>query len=121
VGNCLYEISRPANLHILHMTTINLPPEQVLTRLVAQRRLCLEVFTSHAAADRSAEGRSFWPSELCIHNNESDGWWMAIEARVLDVGEFRNLHPGGPVLTEGYCGFDSTQVRVTRSVAGFPP
>ncbi|GAQ86515.1 hypothetical protein KFL_002940010 [Klebsormidium nitens] len=84
-------------------------PESILSRLVAQRRLCLEVFTSHAAADRAAEGRTFWPSELCLRNNDVDGWWMAIEARVLDVSEFRNLHPGGPLLTEGYCGFDATE------------
>lgn len=83
---------------------------QILSRLVAQRRLCLEVFTSHAAADRAADGRTFYPSELCLRNNDVDGWWMAIEARVLDVSEFRNLHPGGPLLTEGYCGFDATEV-----------
>lgn len=82
---------------------------QVLSRLVAQRRLCLEVFTSHALARPDAHERWVYPSELCLYNNAAHGFWTSVEARVLDLTEFRTLHPAGPTITETYCGVDATR------------
>lgn len=81
---------------------------QRLYRLVAERRLMMDVFTTYSGAKN--EGRQQFPvSDLVLRNGEPDGMWMAISGRIYDLDEFMRLHPGGLKVLRSYLGMDATE------------
>lgn len=83
------------------------PADLVLRKLVADNRLCMEIFTTHrASADLATVYR---PSDLVLHNNSEQGRWILVNGRILDVTEFRLLHPGGEQIIDNYAGIDATK------------
>lgn len=80
-------------------------PQTVLRNLFAERRLCLEVFTTHSSA---RDLPAYRVSDLCLRNDDRYGWWIAVGGRILDVTEFRLLHPGGATIIENYAGLDAS-------------
>jgi sulfite reductase alpha subunit-like flavoprotein/cytochrome b involved in lipid metabolism len=82
---------------------------RVLRRLMADRRLMLDVFTTFSPlAELRAGERVVDASELAERNSDERGWWMAINGVVYDLTEFRHLHPGGHRIIDDYCGTDAT-------------
>jgi sulfite reductase alpha subunit-like flavoprotein len=87
------------------------PADHVLRKLVAENRLCMEIFTTHrASADLAAVYR---PSDLVLHNCVEQGHWILVNGRILDVTEFRLLHPGGEQIIDNYAGIDATKAYTT--------
>lgn len=85
-------------------------PSGAFRRLCAEGRLMFDVFTTFASS--TAPGLlgngSYGASELARHNNDTDGWWIAIGGNVYDVSEFMHLHPGGHRLLMACAGTDAT-------------
>ncbi len=85
--------------------------DHVLRKLVADNRLCMEIFTTHrASADLESVVR---PSDLVLHNCVEQGHWILVNGRILDVSEFRLLHPGGEQIIDNYAGIDATKAYTT--------
>jgi sulfite reductase (NADPH) flavoprotein alpha-component len=79
----------------------------VLYRLAGEERYLQEIFTTYTGSQIEKQVL-FDASEVCIHNNPQDGYWMIINGRVYDVTEFTQLHPGGVKIITGYAGMDAT-------------
>lgn len=90
--------------------SIEPPADHVLRRLVAENRLCLDVFTTHLGHGDAAA--AYRPSDLVLRNCEEQGHWILVGGRILDMTEFRLLHPGGPQIIDNYAGIDATKAYV---------
>jgi ferredoxin-NADP reductase len=80
-------------------------------RLVAERRLMQDVFTTaaaHAAPGVPGDG-TYEISELVLHNDDEHGYWLAVDGNVHDLTEFVNLHPGGPAILRENAGLDASR------------
>jgi len=53
--------------------------------------------------------RGYPLSELVLHNDAEQGYWIGIDNDIYDVTEFLRRHPGGPMVVQGYAGRDATQ------------
>jgi len=81
--------------------------QQILYKLVGEDRYLQEVFTTYAGAHFS-KSNLIPASQVISHNNDENGYWMIIDGRVYDVGEFIHLHPGGLKIMRSYSGMDAT-------------
>jgi ferredoxin-NADP reductase len=79
--------------------------EALLPKLVAQNRLSLDVFTTHSSRQALTPYR--W-SDLCLRNDPRYGYWILVSGRIIDLTEFRLLHPGGVTILDNYAGLDAT-------------
>jgi sulfite reductase alpha subunit-like flavoprotein/gamma-glutamylcyclotransferase (GGCT)/AIG2-like uncharacterized protein YtfP len=77
-----------------------------MRRLHAEGRLKAETFSGEAP---DAAVRYIDSSEVALHNDESRGYWLAIEQRVYDLSEYIHRHPGGRRVLLGYAGMDATE------------
>jgi sulfite reductase alpha subunit-like flavoprotein len=82
-----------------------------LRRLVAERRLMQDVFTTYAphTAPGVAGSGVYDASDLVLHNDDQHGYWFAIDGNVYDVTEFMHLHPGGPTILLESVGLDASR------------
>jgi sulfite reductase alpha subunit-like flavoprotein len=81
--------------------------KQVLYRLVGEERYLQDIFTTYTGAAIDKD-RAFYASEIVLHNDATNGYWMVINGRVYDLTEFAHLHPGGIKIISGYAGMDAT-------------
>ena len=79
-----------------------------LYRLVGEDRYLQEIFTTYTSS-HIEEQQTFDASEIALHNDDENGYWMIIDGRVYDVTEFMHLHPGGHNIIREYAGMDATQ------------
>jgi sulfite reductase (NADPH) flavoprotein alpha-component len=79
-----------------------------LYRLVADERYLQEIFTTYTGS-HIEKRTSYDASEVALHNDEENGYWMIIDGRVYDLTEFAHLHPGGLKIIREYTGMDATQ------------
>ncbi|MCP2730886.1 cytochrome b5 domain-containing protein [Limnofasciculus baicalensis] len=83
--------------------------QETMENLVAEGRYLEETFTPFVTAfDRTTTLYDL--SEIALHNNEEEGYWLIIEDAVYDVTPFRNKHPGGFKILRAYSGMDATSV-----------
>ncbi len=78
-----------------------------LRRLVGEERLLLEVYTTYTGS-QLRDTRVIDASQVVLHNNHRDGYWMIIGGRVYDLTEFASMHPGGLKIIRSYAGMDAT-------------
>jgi len=76
-------------------------------RFVGEDRYRQEIFTTYPGP-QFEERQLHNASEVVLHNNPQDGYWMVINGRVYDVSEFAHLHPGGLKIIQSYAGMDAT-------------
>jgi len=81
--------------------------DQALFGLIGEKRYMQEVFTTYAGG-KVKSCHSYDASEVAGHNDVAKGLWMTIGGRVYDVGEFADMHPGGPKIVRSYAGMDAT-------------
>ncbi len=79
-----------------------------LYRLVGDERYLQEIFTTYTGS-HIEKRTSYDASEVALHNDEDNGYWMIIDGRVYDLTEFAHLHPGGLKIIREYTGMDATQ------------
>ncbi|HZB94539.1 MAG TPA: cytochrome b5-like heme/steroid binding domain-containing protein, partial [Herpetosiphonaceae bacterium] len=79
-----------------------------LYRLAAEDRYMQDIFTTYTGAHIENK-REIDASEVVLHNNAEDGYWMIIDGRVYDLTEFAHLHPGGFKIIRDFAGMDATQ------------
>lgn len=77
-----------------------------MRRLYAEGRLKEETFGGEAPV---TDVRYIDASEIALHNDETKGYWFAIEQRVFDLTEYVHRHPGGRRVLLGYSGMDATE------------
>ncbi|HNH78783.1 MAG TPA: cytochrome b5 domain-containing protein [Anaerolineales bacterium] len=77
-------------------------------QLMADRRIMLDIFTTYGGTSDQA-GRVFDISDLVLHNNDSNGYWMALNGKVYDLSEFVHLHAGGRRILANNAGIDATR------------
>jgi sulfite reductase alpha subunit-like flavoprotein len=83
-------------------------PQEALYRLVGEERLMMEIFTTYAGRHYDANKRQYNVSDLILCNDDSHGYWLAINGRVYDMNEFGHMHPGGLKIIQSYSGMDAT-------------
>jgi sulfite reductase (NADPH) flavoprotein alpha-component len=71
-----------------------------------------DIFSTYTGSHIDKE-RSYYASEIVLHNNDEAGYWMVIDGRVYDLTDFAQLHPGGFKIVLGYSGMDATQAYKT--------
>ncbi|VAW33929.1 hypothetical protein MNBD_CHLOROFLEXI01-3373, partial [hydrothermal vent metagenome] len=81
---------------------------QTLYRLVGEERYKQDIFTTYTGSHIDQK-QAYYASEIVLHNNHENGFWMVINGRVYDMNEFGHLHPGGFKIIHGYAGMDGTQ------------
>lgn len=81
---------------------------QILYRLVGEERYKQDIFTTYTGSYIDQK-ETYYASEIVLHNNHTDGFWMVINGRVYDMNEFGHLHPGGFKIIHSYAGMDGTQ------------
>lgn len=81
-----------------------------ISRLYAEKRLMIDVFTSMLPAVSPRETLPHYTaSEVLHHNNDEAGYWFIIDDTVYDVTSYLNMHPGGDALLRHYAGIDATE------------
>ena len=78
-----------------------------LYRISASGRFMMEVF-SHSQSTESRNNQHHI-SEVCLHNDHENGYWLIIDHKIYDISQFVELHPGGRVPLTNYAGTDATQ------------
>ncbi|MGI8806984.1 MAG: cytochrome b5 domain-containing protein [Acidimicrobiales bacterium] len=77
-----------------------------LVRLGAEGRLMQEIYTTYSGPHFAQQ--VFDATEVVLHNNDTDGYWLIVSGRVYDVTAFSDLHPGGTKIIRSYAGMDAT-------------
>lgn len=108
-GQSVYESLTEIACHHIMKTpeVICKSPKHFIYKLVADFRLMMSIFTSHR--DKATVERAIPVSELVLHNNEKEGYWMLINDFIYDVSDFLNIHPGGPLTLINNSGVDATE------------
>ncbi len=81
---------------------------EILYRLVADDRYMQDIFTSYSGTSRE-ESATYHASDVALHNNPENGYWIIVSGRVYDVSEFLHLHPGGDMILRENAGLDATR------------
>ncbi|MFT7586766.1 MAG: sulfite reductase alpha subunit-like flavoprotein/pSer/pThr [Cellvibrionaceae bacterium] len=81
---------------------------QILYRLVGEDRYKQDIFTTYTGSHIDQK-QAYNASEIVLHNNFTDGFWIVISGRVYDMNEFAHIHAGGFKIIHGYAGMDGTQ------------
>jgi len=81
---------------------------QILYQLVGEDRYKQDIFTTYTGSHIDQK-QTYDASEIVLHNNQTDGFWMVISGRVYDMNEFGHLHAGGFKIIHSYAGMDGTQ------------
>jgi sulfite reductase alpha subunit-like flavoprotein/pSer/pThr/pTyr-binding forkhead associated (FHA) protein len=81
---------------------------RILYRLLGEERYMQDIFTTYTGSYIDSQ-RTYYASEIVLHNDEENGYWMVLNGRVYDLTEFSQLHPGGFKIIFGYAGMDATQ------------
>ncbi|MCP4360761.1 MAG: FHA domain-containing protein [Chloroflexi bacterium] len=81
---------------------------KILYRLVGEDRYKQDIFTTYTGSHIDQK-QTYDASEIVLHNNHTDGFWMVISGRVYDMNEFGHLHAGGFKIIHSYAGMDGTQ------------
>jgi sulfite reductase alpha subunit-like flavoprotein/pSer/pThr/pTyr-binding forkhead associated (FHA) protein len=82
--------------------------DQMLYRIFGEERYMQDIFTTYTGPliDRQ---QTYNASEIVLHNDAENGYWMVLNGRVYDLTEFSQLHPGGFKIIYNYAGMDATQ------------
>ncbi len=80
---------------------------RTLYRMVGEERYMQDIFTTYTGSHIDKK-QTYPASEIVLHNNHDNGFWMVIDGRVYDVTEFGHLHPGGFKIVHAYSGMDGT-------------
>ncbi len=80
---------------------------EMLHRVVGEDRYMQDIFTTYMGS-QSQQQQTYDASEVALHNNEENGFWMTVSGRVYDLTEFSHLHPGGLKIIHEYTGMDAT-------------
>lgn len=81
---------------------------KALYRLVGEERYLQDIFTTYTGSHID-NMKVYSASEIVLHNNYEDGFWLVVDGRVYDMNEFGHLHPGGFKIIHAYAGMDGTQ------------
>ncbi|MEO8395562.1 MAG: cytochrome b5 domain-containing protein, partial [Chloroflexota bacterium] len=81
---------------------------QTLYRLIGEDRFLVEIFTTYAGAHFEGEKQAFNISDVVLHNDDEQGYWIIVSGRVYDMNEFNYMHPGGAKIIQSYSGMDAT-------------
>lgn len=106
-GAAVYLCGRPAFANGVLATLAEVAGRDAVRRLVADRRLMMDVFTAFAPA-AAADDEQFDASEVVLHNNDEAGWWIVVDGMVYDMTEFVHLHPGGRKIIVESAGMDAS-------------
>jgi hypothetical protein len=81
---------------------------QTLYRLIGEDRFMLEIFTTYTGPHFEERKRQYNVSDVVLHNDDENGYWIIISGRVYDMNEFNHIHPGGMKIIQSYAGMDGT-------------
>lgn len=77
-------------------------------RMIGEDRFMLEIFTSYTGPHFDEVKQPFNISDVVLHNNDENGYWIVVSGRVYDMNEFNHMHPGGAKIIQSYAGMDGT-------------
>jgi sulfite reductase alpha subunit-like flavoprotein len=78
-----------------------------LYKLLGEERYMQDIFSTYTGSHLDT-ATTHTASEVVLHNNPVDGYWMVIDGRVYDMNKFGHLHPGGFKIIQAYAGMDGT-------------
>ena len=80
---------------------------KTLYRLVGEERYMQDIFSTYTGSSIDKKD-AHYASQIVLHNNEENGYWMVLNGRVYDLTEFAQLHAGGFKIILAYAGMDAT-------------
>jgi len=88
---------------------------ELVRRLTGEGRLLFCVMPTHVPwrGPGVLGDATYDSSELVLHNNAEQGWWLSIDGNVYDMTEFRHLHPGGRYIVDASGGMDASEEYAT--------
>lgn len=110
-GAVVYVCGRPGFASTVLDTLSELAGRDEVRQMVADRRLMMDIFSAFApaAAQRSEDAGSWNASEIVLHNDEDNGYWIVVDGMVYDMSEFIHLHPGGRKILIESAGMDASR------------
>jgi len=81
--------------------------QETFYRLFSENRIMQDIFTSPTEVCDS-HNSIYNMSDVIAHNNPENGYWVAIDQKVYDLTEFKEIHPGGDKIVEDNAGRDAT-------------
>jgi sulfite reductase (NADPH) flavoprotein alpha-component len=114
-GAQIYISGRAAFVQAVTVALGEVVSPELIRTLAAERRLMFQVSTTHAPRrGRGALAKATYDiSELVLHNDADNGYWLALDGDVCDMTEFRHLHPGGRYIVDASAGIDASQEYAT--------
>ena len=85
----------------------NTSAKDMLAKMTGEGRYVTEVFSASLPWDAVRDEIPI--SEIVLHNNEDEGYWLIIDGLVYDLTDFSQMHPGGARVLRGYAGYDASQ------------
>ncbi len=83
--------------------------EEFIYNLCANKRIMMDLFTNSSPANSIDKHYQFYPiSEIVLHNNKKNGYWMVIDDEVYNISDFIFLHAGGEKTLTAFVGMDAT-------------
>ncbi|MTI31167.1 cytochrome b5 domain-containing protein [Xanthovirga aplysinae] len=90
-----------------HIPDSPIEHEEIFYSLFSENRFMQDIFTSPHHVETTPP-RYFNMSEIVKHNNDKNGYWVAINNKVYDLSEFKEIHPGGAKIVLDNTGRDAT-------------
>ena len=85
----------------------NKSSQELFYRLFSENRIMQDIFTTpNEICD--TRNQSYYMSDIIAHNTPKSGYWVAIDQKVYDLTEFKEIHPGGDKIIEDNAGRDAT-------------
>ncbi len=78
---------------------------EMLFQMVAGGRYMQDIFTTYSPP---TAGTPYNATDVVVHNDDDNGYWMVIDGKVFDVTEFLYLHVGGEKIIKNNAGIDAT-------------
>ncbi len=81
--------------------------QEIFYKLFSENRIMQDIFTTPSEVCDSHR-QEYNMSDIIEHNNPENGYWVAIDEKVYDLTEFKEIHPGGDKIVEDNAGRDAT-------------
>ena len=81
--------------------------QELFYKLFSENRIMQDIFTTPNEVC-NMRNQTYNMSDIVAHNNPENGYWVAINQKVYDLTEFKEIHPGGDKIVEDNAGRDAT-------------
>lgn len=82
--------------------------QEYFYQLFADGRYRQDIFTSPSEVSNKKQQNQYHLTDIIAHNNPERGYWIALNNKVYDLTEFKEIHPGGDKIIADNAGRDAS-------------